>query len=223
MKLARLAGLLAVAAVLAACGNQSDRNPLLLVSQSAFQLLKPGARAEAIDARDILTPQLVAEAGISVLLVLQLDQDQAFTMIPQAANLGTVQWRTGDNLGLLRRDGIVVGTRGLGHDLHTADVDALDAAFDAGGATDALRVNRYLTAEGVIEVETLICAVRMVGRETLNIYGRIKRTRVFEEDCRAGGGDFVNRYWVEDDGTVRKSRERISAELGVFEITRLTE
>lgn len=223
MKLARLAGLLAVAAVLAACGNQSDRNPLVLVSQSAFQLLKPGARAEAIDARDILTQQLVAEAGISVLLVLQLDQDQAFTMIPQAANLGTVQWRTGDNLGLLRRDGIVVGTRGLGHDLHTADVDALDVAFDAGGATDALRVNRYLTAEGVIEVETLICAVRMVGRETLNIYGRIKRTRVFEEDCRAGGGDFVNRYWVEDDGTVRKSRERISAELGVFEITRLTE
>lgn len=137
--------------------------------------------------------------------------------------MDTVQWRTGDQKGVLRRDGIVVGTRGFGHDLYTADIEALDAAFDAGGAQDALRINRYLTAEGVVETREMICAVRQTGRETLNIYGRIKQTRVFEEDCRAGGGDFVNRYWVELDGTVRKSQERISPELGVFEITRLTE
>lgn len=223
MKRARLAAPLIAAALLMGCGTQNDSNPLLLASQSAFEAFKPGGRAKAPDARDIITPQLIEDVGLSVLLVLQLDQDTAFTMLPQAANLGTVQWRTGSDLGLLRRDGIVVGTRGLGHDLYTADVEALDAAFDAGGAQDALRVNRYLTAEGVIEVEQLICAVRMVGRETLNIYGKIKQTRVFEEDCRAGGGDFVNRYWVESDGTVRKSRERISPELGVFEITRLTE
>lgn len=223
MKRTRLAIALGLAALLAACGSKSDDNPLLLVSQSAFQLLKPGARAAPADARSVLSPELIAASDTSALLVVSLDQDQGFTMIPQAANLGTVQWRAGDNRGLLRRDGIVVGTRGLGHDLYTADVTALDAAFDAGGADDALRVNRYLTTEGVIEVEEVICAVRMVGRETLNIYGRIKQTRVFEEDCRNGGGDFVNRYWVENDGTVRKSRERISAELGVFEITRLTE
>ncbi|SDY29982.1 Group 4 capsule polysaccharide lipoprotein gfcB, YjbF [Jannaschia faecimaris] len=223
MKFGRIAGAFTLLLALAACGNQADKNPLLLVSKAAVQTFKPGARAEPSDARDILTPALIERSDTSALLVVSLDQDQGFTVIPQTANRGTVQWRAGDYRGILRRDGIVVGTRGFGHDLYTADVDALDAAFESNGATDALRVNRYLTAEGIIEVREMICTVRLVGQEPLNIYGKIKQTRVFEEDCRDGGGDFVNRYWVERDGRVRKSNERISPEIGTFEITRLTE
>lgn len=214
---------MALALLLAGCGSEADRNPLLLVGAGAVTAILPSSGPDPVDARDFLTREVITAVGTSALLVVQLDADRGFTMIPEAANLGTVQWRTGDDRGLLRRDGIVVGTRGLGHDLYTADVAALDAAFDTNGAEDALRVNRFLTAEGVIEVRDMICAVRLVGRETLEIYGRVKQTRVFEEDCRQGGGDFVNRYWVEADGTVRKSRERISPEVGTLEITRLTE
>ncbi len=209
--------------VLAACGNQQESNTLLVAGQAAFDVLRPGGRTPPPDARQVLSPALIAQSDTSALLVVQLDQNQGFTVIPEAANRGTVQWRSGDDRGLLRRDGIIVGTRGFGHDLYTADVAALDAAFDAGGAADALRVNRFLTPEGKIDTVDMICAVRLTGTETLNIYGKLKRTRVFEEDCRAGGGDFVNRYWVEANGTVRKSIERISPELGAFEITRLTE
>ncbi|SFJ79341.1 YjbF family lipoprotein [Jannaschia pohangensis] len=206
---------------LTACGNNPVKSPLVIAGGSLLGVVRPGQPVP--DARQVLSPQLIAASPVSALLVIQKTADSGFTVIPVASNRGTVQWAAGDDRGLLRRDGVLVGTRGYGFDLMTADIAPLVAAFAAGGGSDVQRVNRYLTGEGLIETRDYLCDVRLIGNETLDIYGKRHATRVFEEDCRATGGDFVNRYWVESNGTVRKSIERISPEVGDFEIIRLTE
>lgn len=206
---------------LAACGNTPSRSPLATMTGQVAGALRPAP--DVADARAVLTPALVAASATSVLLVIQRTSDTAFTMVPVAANLDTVQWRNASDTGLLRRDGVVVGTRGLGFDLLTADAPGLAAAFAAGGARDVRRVNRHLAGEGGIVARAWSCDVRLLGAERLEYYGRSFETRVFEEVCRAGDDGFTNRYWVEGDGTVRRSVERISPEVGDLEIVRLTE
>lgn len=177
-----------------------------------------GAASPTPDARQVLTPALLNGSSTPVLLIVLMQVDTGLTMIPSAANLGAEQWRDRGSGAILRRDGILVGTRGLGHDLLSADVSALARALRNGGGEDVLRINRVLNGENQVVATQYLCRVAATGRETLEFYGVRHATTIYAEECTGDGPAFANRYWVDSSGIVRRSQERISEELGVLDI-----
>ena len=204
--------------VLAACSSEGLRtdNPLALAAERIVARVSPAApTAASVDARDVLDAEIVAGAKTPLLLLVVERTDRALTLIPAASRRGTVQWRDGQGGGLIRRGGVLVGTRGLGFDLMTADVAGLRRALRSGGGRGVVRVNRHLSGENEIVALRYACDVVPTGRQTLDFYGSIHRATVFEERCAGDGPPFVNTYWVEADGTVRRARESVSAEIGM--------
>jgi hypothetical protein len=223
-RLRRAAQRLAAAAVLAglaACGGGSGADEDVLLTALAGRLgAVTGQGAEPVpDARAVLTPALVAGSPTPLILLVVEETDSGSTLVPLAANRGTVQWRDAAGGGLLRRDGILVGTRGFGFDLHTADVAPLAAALRAGGGEGVERVNRFIDGENQIVAMQYLCSVRPVRGEALNLYGRVVQTVVYEEACIDDGPAFVNQYWVDGSGTVLRSREFVHPVSGVVDIT----
>ncbi len=172
------------------------------------------------DAREVLTPEAIARSPTSALLVVVEQSDRGLSVVPIAANRGTVQWLDGSGGGLFTRDGVLVGTRGLGFDLMTADVAALRAALPRGGGSDLLRVNRHLDGTNQMIAERYLCDLVSEGGETLSFYGRSFATTRLSERCMPvdGGPAFTNNFWVERDGTIRRSRVFVSPEIGSLRI-----
>jgi hypothetical protein len=205
---------------LAACSGGTDNVPdssdpyFQIVRSQIGGLFGGGDAAEAQDARQALTPEIVAASPVPFVLMVLEDVDQGIAFAPLASSGGILQWRDPGNAALLRRSGILVGTRGFGFDLHTADIDPLLDALGAGGGTDVERVNRYLNGENQIVAVQYLCSVRELGDESLVIYGRRYLTTLYEESCVGEGVPFANRYWIDTGGQIRRSRELVHPGLG---------
>jgi len=211
-------------AVLAGCQltNDERETPTLGDASRAIVANLLGRGAETIDARDAITPAILAQVGTPVLLIVQRDVDQGVTLVPAGVGAdGTVQWRDATGAGLLTRGGVLVGTRGIGFDLLTVDARGTRAALAAGGGRDVLRVERHLRSDDVIVTRDYLCDVVAVDRQVLAFYGRNYPTAIFEERCAGEGPSFVNRYWVGGDGAVRRSEVLVSPEAGVLELNLL--
>ncbi|WP_167767077.1 YjbF family lipoprotein [Jannaschia formosa] len=210
-------------ALLAACSggteNAPPANDKLLLAALQARLAGLSGGEPVPDAREILSPALVARSSTPLLLVVVEAADAGLTMVPRAVNRGTQQWRDISGGGLFRRDGILVGTRGFGFDLHTADVAPLAAALRRGGGEDVERINRYIDGQNQIVAVQYLCSVRPMGRERLNLYGTVVDATVYRENCIGEGPPFANTYWVDSGGTVRRSNELISPRAGSLDLS----
>ena len=211
----------AMAALLAlASACSSDTEPAEYpIFQTGYDLIRPKTKGE--DARDVMTAERLDTAGSPVLLAVTRSVDQGNTLIPISANRGTVQWTDIAGGGLLTRGGVLVGTRGLGHDLLTADAAGLRAALAAGGGTRVNRIETHLRADNVQIRRQYLCDVMPVGRDTLSFYGSTFEAVVYEERCRGEGETRVNRYWLDGGGVVRRQEVVVSDEAGVLELSLL--
>ncbi|MEO0859326.1 MAG: YjbF family lipoprotein [Pseudomonadota bacterium] len=209
-------------AVLAGCGNtdQQDAGLNLVTSRLAALI---SSEEEVPDAREVLTPELLASSDTPVLLAIFLKPDNGFTLIPLQVAGDVIQWRDAANAGMIRRDGILVGTRGYGFDLWSSEVEELRVALRTGGGPDVVRVNRYLNGENQIVRQQFICDVVPEGTQTLSIVGRDMATQLYREVCSGPGGRFENQYWVRGDGRIVRSIEHVSDEIGAVDLTLLVE
>ncbi|KIT17004.1 YjbF family lipoprotein [Jannaschia aquimarina] len=210
-------------AVLAGCGSEREPGGLIdLTTSSLGTLIGLGSPEPESDVRPLLSPAFLEQVGKPVLLVVDVNRDQAAGFTPVATGVGNVvQWRDGSGIGVLLRSGILVGTRGLGFDLLTADVDGLIGALGRGGGEDVLRVERRLRGDSTIEVRDYLCDVVPVGSETIEFYGQSWRTSLYEERCVGEGQALTNRYWVDTTGAVRRQQVEVSDELGRFDLSLL--
>lgn len=207
---------------LAACGNDPERTGIPAV-QVVRDALAQGRAPAGSDARETITAAEIDAAASAVLLAVSREDDRGSTLIPLAANLGVVQWTDVAGGGLLTRDGVLVGTRGLGHDLLQADVSGLLAALRAGGTRDVPRLELRLRPDNVVERTRWVCDVVRAGREriALAIVDRAVDTDRFEERCRSGEATLVNRYWIDDSGRIRRQDVVVGPEFGVLELSLL--
>ena len=143
------------------------------------------------------------------------------TLSPVARNAGTVTWMTLDEVTVSTRDGLIVATRGLGHDLMSADLSQVRAALPEGGR--ATRVHYRLEGENRTEALRFACTIRPEGREMLDIAGRRVATRRVSERCEGPSGSFTNRYWIDGAGRVAQSRQWLLPEIGAATTQRLVD
>ncbi|CUH40725.1 hypothetical protein JSE7799_03460 [Jannaschia seosinensis] len=217
---------LAAALALAGCSSEPDRGDDSALTVAFRTIAQRISGTGPVDVRETLTAEQIAASRASLILVVVERTDRGLTLAPVAANRGTVQWTDAEGGGLLTRDGILVGTRGFGFDLLTVDAAPLRRALASGSGTDLLRIERVLGGEGVVLREDYLCDLTPVGSEVLDFYGTRYATRILEERCvpvEPGGAEFVNRYWLDQEGVVRRSKQRVTPEIGFLRIDRLAD
>lgn len=133
-----------------------------------------------------------------------------------AINDDVETWFTVDNISLSFRDGVLVASRGLGFDLMAADTRGTLAALAGMGEDVYRRQMRYLTGDHHSTYLTAGCSMASAGPETVD--GR--RLERLEESCQARQYEFTNLFWRDQNGSVVKSRQWLSPEIGYITVSR---
>lgn len=226
LSLALVAGM-----VLSGCaGGSSDtpKSPLIAASSALIKTAKVRrAQRNAPPPQPIVvTRKLLDETPGEVMQVIPQRTGLQDFMILQArrkdATPGLVEvWKSSDNALMIMRDGVIVGTRGLGGDIRSAQVEAVRSGFDGrgGGGQRIITLDRL---DGSAQAVPFSCDVTQLGREVIQIVDQRVSTYRLREDCDYNGNRITNEYWVETGtGRMRKSRQWAGQVLGYVALERL--
>lgn len=222
----RLAAGLAVAALLAGCGNEkAEPNPVgamvgTMAKATISRMQARRAGAAATQAPAPVTRADIEKFGMPILRVTipTRGADALVTITDQKGEV--VTWSTTDGTTFTFRNGILIQTRGLGPDLMSADAPGLAQLLQDGGTYQ--RVYFFLGADDATTRRTYDCAVKVVGPETIEVFQKSHRTTRVAEVCARQGGTITNEYWIEG-GTVRKSKQLTSGAIGFIETERVVD
>lgn len=215
MHKAALLGLLV--AGLAACGNDdsgNDTNPVLIAAKAAGGTMAKirGQRAEP-PAETPRTPEQMAAEALRVnpapLVMVgfeSLGRTQVMAMTGQNGAMRT--YMAPSKEALILRDGMVIGTRGFGHDLSVAEPQT-EPLIRAGRAGSAPRVMRYFSGDGLERPLDFACNV-----------GPGPRAGVVVESCEGHGASFQNSF-APQGGHLPVSRQWLGPRLGYVTIQTL--
>ncbi|AHM04645.1 hypothetical protein roselon_02309 [Roseibacterium elongatum DSM 19469] len=212
---------------LAACGDAGN-TPALSVARNLTSAILPGGEAEtttASEARAMLTRDRIERINRPLLLVEwpTVDGAELFSLVGE--NGGVETWRSPEDRGLaLTSDGVLRSTRGYGADLMASEATALVATWSGQRAGSYNRIMVHLDGELREQSRSQslhVCSVRATGRETIDIYDIHYTVTRLVETCETPAGSYDNQYWVEANGTVRRSEQWVSPEVGHLLIERL--
>ena len=201
---------------LAACGNDDtgrEANPLLIAAKTAGGTLagmRGGAAQEAPAPR---TPEQMAAEALRVnpapLILVgfeSLGRTQVMAMTGQNGAMRT--YMAPSKEALILRDGMVIGTRGLGNDLSVAEPQT-EALIRAGRSGSAPRVMRYYSGDGLERPLSFDCAT-----------GPGPAAGVILESCEGHGARFQNSF-MPQGGHLPVSRQWLGPRLGYITIQTL--
>lgn len=201
---------------LAACGNDDtgrEANPLLIAAKTAGGTLagmRGGAAQEAPAPR---TPEQMAAEALRVnpapLILVgfeSLGRTQVMAMTGQNGTMRT--YMAPSKEALILRDGMVIGTRGLGNDLSVAEPQT-EALIRAGRSGSAPRVMRYYSGDGLERPLSFDCAT-----------GPGPAAGVILESCEGHGARFQNSF-MPQGGHLPVSRQWLGPRLGYITIQTL--
>lgn len=158
-----------------------------------------------------LTPAQIAQLQVPMIFVSAPDSGVAATLVP-VRQAGPMRiWQARDGVQIITRDGLVSGTRGLGHDLMSAELAGLMAAL-AGGPARYARQTSYLEGDLRTTIVTFDCTTRRAATT-----GQAPVVTIWRETC-VGPDSFENTYHRGADGTLWWSRQWVSAPFGALEI-----
>ncbi|WP_102107548.1 YjbF family lipoprotein [Oceaniglobus roseus] len=125
----------------------------------------------------------------------------------------TVIWESADQKQITLRRGILVGTTGFAYDMTSAEEPDIRK-----GSGEVVRDHYYLGGDELIYRARFFCNLASPGRQRIVVTGVAIDTRLITETCEGRGLRFENRYWVEGDGTIRKSVQWASEATGALQI-----
>lgn len=203
----------AALALVAACGNQaadeSTASPLGIAQQAAAQILAQRKAANEPKAPPKTPEQMAAEAlrvnpGPLILVGLEAaGRTQVLAMTGQNGAMRT--YMTPNEQALMLRNGMLVGTRGLGHDLSVTE-PATEALIRARQSGSASRVIRYYSGDGQERPLSFDCTVSAGPNPGVMI-----------ESCQGHSATFQNNYLVQG-GQIPVSRQWAGPGLGYITI-----
>ena len=195
---------LSLAVLVTACGTergeQSVFDPVVQTISSVGRAKARPLTADQI--RGNLTPEIRAQySGLSLKVAVLERQELASILIESETNRDTVTYFTPDGISVALKQGVLVGTRGLGFDLMTADVTEVIGSLHSGAR--AVRIHHYLDGEDKVVMRSFICDY--AGHTTVT------------ETCYSDGFEIQNRYTMHS-GRITASRQWISPEQGYIRL-----
>ena len=198
---------------LAACGND-DRGigALGTLAQTAAQVVAE-RRATDQPAAPAKSPEEAAAEALRINSgpLIQtgfenLNRTQIMAMTGQNGAMRT--YMTPAEEAVILRNGMLVGTKGLGNDLSVAE-PGTEALIRAGASGSGTRIMRYLSGDGLERPLQFTCTV-----------GAGPNPGVTVENCEGHGTSFQNSYMVQG-GQIAVSRQWIGPALGYVTIQTL--
>lgn len=207
----------AALAVLAACGNESadqgGGSPFVIAAKTlGAAAADRGSAGEAAAEPPESPEQMAAEAlrvNPSPLILVgfeSLGRNQVMAMTGQNGDMRT--YMTPAEEALIMRNGMLVGTRGLGNDLSVAEPGTA-GLIRAGRSGTATRVMRYFSGDGLERPLSFDCNV-----------GPGPKAGVTVENCEGHGVSFQNNFMVQG-GQIPVSRQWMGPALGYVTIQTL--
>ena len=150
-----------------------------------------------------------------------LDGGNQMMLVLATDSTGELLWTGPTHAVIVTRDGRIVRTVGLGHDLAALTTRegaspppnaAVQGPFSTTRLEDFPELGLYGTR--------VSCRAHLVGRQTVNILGQGVVTNRVDEACRSEKPEwsFVDSYWVDpDNGQVWRSRQHIHPKGGEIE------
>lgn len=200
---------------LASCSstsNEQDTTFVGTVRETATELLKLKDKEEAAAATPKSPEEMAAEAlrvNPGPLILVGLEKaglTQVLALTGQNGSLRT--YMTPNEQSIVLRNGMLVATRGLGHDLSVAE-PGTEAAIRAGASSQGQRIMRYLTGNGLETPLLFECTT-----------GPGPNAGVVVENCSGHGLEFQNSY-LPQGGQIPVSRQWIGPNLGYITIQTL--
>ena len=139
-------------------------------------------------------------------------------MLLAGERAGVQRWRTTDNAQIYTQGGLILGTRGFGHDVMTIDTGPAAALIAAEARTQITRMHRVLTGDDQIALQSWVCDLTPLGTERLRVGQEAwVQARPVTETCHGPRGQFENRHWVHA-GVIRQSWQYLGPELGMIQV-----
>jgi len=184
-----------------------------------YQLLKQGWAATTGKVR--VTREQAAAIPYASLGYSLDDGNQALLVLATDTN-GELLWTSPSHVVIVTRDGRIIRTLGLPHDLSgfttpggppPSPADAVRQPFTSTRQEDFPELGFYGVA--------VSCQARLVGRQKIMILGQAITTNRIDESCqsRTPEWSFVDSFWTDpDNGFVWRSRQHINPKAGTIEI-----
>ena len=206
---------LALVALAAGCSsrNTPDEGPTVLSSARGMVGQIVSARRAAAPAPPADPGAMAAEAlavnpGPLIMAGLeQMGTTQVLAMTGENGGMRT--YMTPNEQAVILRGGMLVGTRGLGHDMSATDASQSAALIRAGQSGQARRTLRYYAADGTERPLPFTCTI-----------GPGPKAGVTIESCEGNGISFQNNYAV-SGGAISVSRQWGGPGLGYLTIQTL--
>lgn len=226
------AGLAAAVLALAVsgCGSDNSRTEntdfARQTAQGVISLL-PLPRKEAstpsappLSAEALAVSALESNKGPLLFAVVESQKNNAILgMIGENGGMRT--YATPGSQALILRNGVLAASRGLGHDMISADVAASSALIRGRQAGTARKVLRYLDGVGLERPLPLTCTITPRDETSYPFAGQTWSGQQIAEHCEGSGAKIDNSYVVDAGGTILSSRQWISPELGYVTIQTL--
>lgn len=191
-------------------GQKSD--PMIL-----FELVKSniylGRTAPAVDVRKLVTRDILNEAGIPILFIeLEDGRNGTLSLFP-GENKPSV-WLGADGATVTVENGVLVSTRGMDDDLmHSEYKETLWGMHNLG--KDYYKKYTYIVEDNRLKPILFKCSFDREDKQAvINVFDNSFSVSILLETCRGKNKDFQNKYWVENNGKVRRSMQFHSKAVG---------
>lgn len=117
-------------------------------------------------------------------------------------------WISPDNVALYLQQGFVVGTRGLGLDLMSAEITQSAALVLTRRNGQVQRFMSFLDGNDQVTVRSYICDIESRGSRQIDLGSGMVPTELMQERCANPDQSFQNLYWIETrTGQIAQSRQ----------------
>ena len=214
--------LLASLGCLFACGNsieiESGETKVIKLIQS--EMKKPSGPAAYIDARKIVTRAMIDEANIPVLFIA-IERGQNGTMTQYPGDGVGQTWLGADGSTITLENGMLKATRGVGDDLMGSEISR-KINWTNLNTSVYFRKLAYLREDNQIHVIEYECTMRDTNRrKTIEIFDVQFLVNHLRETCDGVASKFINDYFVDTNGLVRKSTQYHGDIIGYVDLERL--
>ena len=189
--------------------ERSDPAILLdLLKTSIFQ-----KKVSPIDVRQLITREIVEEAGDPILFVELKDGKNATLSLFPWENVLPV-WLGVDGSTVTAKNGVLISTRGMGDDLMQSEYEKTFWGMSNPGK-QYRKIYTYLMEDNQLVSKYFDCSFDLGKKfSIISVFDKEFSVSMRVETCMGQNTNFKNNYWIENSGTVRRSTQFHSNEIG---------
>lgn len=170
-----------------------------------------------------LTRAILDDGNLQFLKVTSEKRDGTAYMQPAAYRTGygigrVAVWKTGTGQSIVLRNDVLIGTKGFGNDLASADSTNAIKAVGNRSARSGQKAMYVRNDVNGTDPYYLQCSASVLESKQLNIFEKRFLTLHIREVCSIVGTQVSNDFWVDQQGTIRQSRQWAGPGLGYLEI-----